>query len=81
MLSLTELPVLCEIGKNEISPTLTGRQYMETFHRDLLRAIIASFSSVLVYIIDDSYRGGTEMKYPALSAQTRLLLREMALCQ
>jgi hypothetical protein len=54
---------------------------METFHRDLLRAIIVPFSSVLVYIIDDPNRSGTEMKYPASSAQARLLLREMALCQ
>jgi len=51
---------------------------METFHRDLLRAIIASFNSVLVYIIDDSSRSGTDMKYPASSAEARLLLREMA---
>ena len=43
-----------------------------------LRAIIGSLSSVLVYIIDDSCRSGTEMKYPALSAEVRLLLREMA---
>lgn len=54
---------------------------METFHRDLLRATVASFSSVLVYIIDDCSRSGTAMKYPALSAEARLLLREMALCQ
>jgi hypothetical protein len=53
---------------------------METFHRDLLRAIKASLSSELFYVIDDSSRSGTEMKYPDLRAEARILLREMALC-
>jgi hypothetical protein len=61
-----------------MSPTLTGLQYMDTFHRYLLRAIKSSLISVLVYIIDDSSRSGAEMKYPDLSAQARILLREKA---
>ena len=63
-----------------MSPTLTGLQYMDTFHRHLLRAIKSSLIFVLVYIIDDSSRGGTEMKYPDLSAEARILLRGMEPC-
>ena len=52
---------------------------METFLRDLLTSIKASLSSILFYIIDDSSRSGTEMKYPTLSAEARILLREKTL--
>jgi len=56
---------------------------METFHSDLLKVIKASHSSILFCVIDDSSRSRTEMKYPALSAEARMLLREITLrcCQ